>query len=178
MAAIFQRRTALQPDAGMSLIELMIAGVVLIVGFMGIMVLVTTAIAGNSRNRNDSSGTMLAQMVMEQIRSAVANSATTRSVTDCAGNTFTISAVGSSGGAGATLSGTSIDFTASQVTNYSMNYVVCNANGRRATYDVRWNVQTLSTGPKLVTVAARPRGSSTDRLRFAIPVSLRTMIGG
>jgi Tfp pilus assembly protein PilV len=177
MAANFQRQTALRRDAGMTMIELMIAGVVLIVGFLGITVLITTAIAGNARNRNDSSGTMLAQMVMEQISSALKNSGTTRSVTDCAGNNFTISAVGSSGGSGASLSGSTIDFTAAQVTNYSMNYVVCNATGRRATYDVRWNVQTLATGPTLVTVAARPRGASTDLKRFAIPVSLRTMMG-
>jgi Tfp pilus assembly protein PilV len=177
MAGKFQRRTALRRDAGMTMIELMIAGVVLIVGFLATMALITTAIAGNARNRNDSSGTMLAQMVVEQITSALANSATSRTVTDCAGNTFTISAVGSSSGAGAPLSGSSIDFTSSQVTNYSMNYVVCNASGMRATYDVRWNVRTLSTGPALVTVAARPRGASSDLKRFAIPVSLRTIIG-
>jgi Tfp pilus assembly protein PilV len=161
----------------MTLIELMIAGVVLIVGFLGITVLITTAIAGNARNRHDSSGTMVAQMAMEQISSALANGKTSVSVSDCAGNNFTISAVASSGGAGASLSGSSIDFTASQVTNYSMYYVLCNATGRRATYDVRWNLQTLSTGPTLVTVAARPKGASTDLRRFAVPVSLRTMVG-
>src|SRR6185437_5344283 len=90
----FQRRTGLRPrDAGMTLIELMIAGVVLIVGFLGITVLITTAIAGNARNRHDSSATMVAQMAMEQITGALANGATSRTVTDCAGNNFTISAV-------------------------------------------------------------------------------------
>jgi Tfp pilus assembly protein PilV len=177
MTATFQKRSALRRDAGMTLIELMVAGLILTVGFLGTMILITTAISGNTRNRSDSSSTMLAQKVMEQITNALANSTTSVSVTDCAGNTFTISAVGSSGGSGATLSGTTIDFTASQVTNYAMTYVLCDTAGRQSKYDVRWNIKTLSTGPTVVTVAARPRASTTDLNRFAIPVSLRTMVG-
>src|SRR5690242_5833868 len=155
MAAKVQRRSALRRDAGMTLIELMIAGLVLTVGFLGTMILITTAISGNTRNRNDSSSTMLAQKVMEQVTNALANSTTSVSATDCAGNQFTISTVGSSGGSGASLSGTSVDFTASKVTNYSMTYVLCDAAGRQSKYDVRWNIKTLSTGPTVVTVAAR-----------------------
>jgi Tfp pilus assembly protein PilV len=159
------------------MIELMIAGVVLIVGFLGSMILITTAIAGNSRNRGDSNSTMLAQMVLEQISSVPANSAGLLSATDCAGNNWPIAIAGNAGGAGAPLTGATINFASAQVANYSMNFVVCSANGTQATYDVRWNIRTLTTGPALVTVAARPRGANNNLQRFAIPVSLRTMVG-
>jgi Tfp pilus assembly protein PilV len=161
------------------MIELMISGVVLIVGFLAVMILIIGAIAGNNRNRMDSSGTMLAQMVMERIASVPANSTTTMTVTDCASATWTINPAGSTAGAGAPLtSANAINFTSAQVTNYSMNYVVCGANSTQTTYDVRWNVRTLTANTALVTVAARPRGASTNQLqRFAIPVSLRSIVG-
>ncbi len=172
----FARRAAGKSrESGMSLLELMIAGVVLIVGFLGVMVLVTGAIAGNNRNRMDSSATMLTQMVVEQLATLPRpDGTTTVTITDCAGNNWTLSAAAG----GAPLSGTSINFSSAQVTNYSMNYVVCGANNTQATYDVRWNVQSLSPGfTSLVTVAARPRGATGDLRRFAIPVSVRVITG-
>ncbi|MGE0406870.1 MAG: hypothetical protein AB7O65_11270 [Candidatus Korobacteraceae bacterium] len=176
---VFHRKTRpRRSEDGITMIELMIAGVVMIVGFLGIMALITTAIAGNARNRGDSSATLISQMVVEQITNAVREGANTRTVTDCAGNTFTISAVGTTGGSGTSITNGAINFNGLQVTNYSMFYVVCNATGQRASYDVRWNVRLLSaSGPSLVTVAARPRGSNGNLQRFAIPVTLRTIVG-
>src|SRR5581483_4022355 len=133
------------------------------------------AIAVVARNRMDSSATMLTQMVVEQLATLPRpDGTTTVTITDCAGNNWTLSAAAG----GAPLSGTSINFSSAQVTNYSMNYVVCGANNTQATYDVRWNVQSLSPGfTSLVTVAARPRGATGDLRRFAIPVSVRVITG-
>src|SRR5262249_31465737 len=67
--------------------------------------------------------------------------------------------------------------------NYSMLYTDCNANGRRATYDVRWNVITVSANePRLITVSTRlvtgwNSSSGGDGVRLAMPVTLRG-IGG
>jgi hypothetical protein len=86
-------------------------------------------------------------------------------------------------GAGADLDPNSgaIDFTQSYAavpTNYKMQFAGCGAGGRQVTYDVRWNVQTVTTFTRLVTVAARPAGADSNQpTRFAQPVSLRT-IGG
>jgi Tfp pilus assembly protein PilV len=164
------RKRRPDPQDGVSMIELMIAGVVMTVGFLGLMILITTAIATNNRNRLDSTGTMLAQAVMEQIKSTIVGSSSS-SLSDCAGHTFTIdSAVG-----GATLSGSTVDFTAAPVTNYSMSYVICNGT-QQTTYDVRWNVTTVGNN-YLVTVGSKMKGQGTDLKYFALPVTLRAFLG-
>jgi Tfp pilus assembly protein PilV len=171
----------------MTLLELLIAGVVFVFGTMGIIILITTALASNNRNRMDTTSTLLAQAVMEQIATKPANAAGAAalvSMTDCnpsGTTTFTINTVGSTTGTGATLlSNGSIDFTeaiTSVPANYGMQFVMCGTSGRQATYDVRWNVKQLSTTTKLVTVAARLKGGAGDARLFAIPVSLRTIVG-
>ena len=169
-------------EKGMSLIELMIAMVVLMVGVLAVMSLIAVAIGSNARNRRDSTGTMLAEMVLDQISAIpVGASPSTVSISDCATNSYTIESAGSPSGAGANLSGSNIDFTQGAATitaNYSMMYTVCGpSNDTRAVYDVRWNVQTITANSNFVTVAARLRNSGTDARLFAIPVTLRTVVG-
>ncbi len=165
-------------QAGVTMIELMIAGMVMVVGFLGMMILITTAIATNNRNKMDTNATLAAQMVFEEIRADLATGASP-TLADCGGNTWTIGVGSNTVGSntGAPLSGSDIDFSAATVTNYSMQYKVCTANGGQATYDVRWNVQTLSTGVSLVTVGAKPLGASSDLKYFALPVMLRGIAG-
>ncbi len=165
-------------QSGVTMIELMIAGMVMVVGFLGMMILITTAIATNNRNKMDTNATLAAQMVFEEVRSDIATGASP-TLTDCGGNSWTIGVGSNTVGAvmGAPLNGANIDFTATPVTNYSMQYKVCTANGGQATYDVRWNVQTLTTGASLVTVGAKPVGASSDLKYFALPVPLRGIAG-
>lgn len=174
-----KRRSRRPAESGVSLVEVMIAAVVMIVGVLGVMMLITGSIAANTRNKMDSTATMAAQQVLEIVQTFSANSIGTFSGTDCLGNTFTIAVAGATGnGAGAPLNAVgAINFTQAQVTNYSLNWPVCTTGGRTATYDVRWNVRTLTPGTALVTVAARKRGSSDDLRYYAIPVSLRTIVG-
>lgn len=177
----------LQPYAknerGISLIEMMIALVVLTVGVLGAMALPMISISGNSRNRWDSTGTILAEMVIDKISSIPVGAASTSlNITDCAGNTFTINSAGSTSGTGANLTGGNIDFTqnASSITvGYAMKYTVCgNTTGTQSVYDVRWNVQTISAGKtNFVTVAARISSWNNSPQLFAVPVSLRTVVG-
>lgn len=161
------QRHRLHRQSGISMIELLIAGVIMTVGFLGLIGLIATAIATNNRNHLDSTGTMLAQAVEQQIKSAIVGSGTT-SISDCAGNTFTIdTAVG-----GATLSGATIDYSKTQVSNYSMNYVVCNGTVQTI-YDVRWNVTAVGQN-YLVTVGSKLKGQGNNLKFFALPVTLRT----
>jgi prepilin-type N-terminal cleavage/methylation domain-containing protein len=175
---------------GMSLIELMIAIVVLAIGIGGTTVLLTSTISSDNRSNTDTTGTLLAQMVMEQISAQAINSTLDLNVTDCAGNSWTITTTpGTAGtGNGANLkSDGSVDFTQSQsglvTAGYAMNYVDCStAGGVQIAYDVRWNVMSVSgnTTSRLITVAARPGTSNVNQLGgvfFAIPVTLRS-IGG
>lgn len=171
---------------GMSLMELMIAIVVIAIGIGGTTILLTSTLSSDNRSATDSTGTILAQMILEQISAQDVNSSIQLQVTDCANNTWNIDdAPGTYGtGNGATLkSDGTIDFTQSQSTlltnNYAMNYVDCSSEGgSRLVYDVRWNVMSVSTNSssRLITVAARPAVSNVNQLGgafFAIPVTLR-----
>lgn len=173
------RRKRLHAQAGMTMIELLFAGVILVVGFLGLMTLIMTAIAYNNRNKLDTNATLAAQMIFEEIRSNIADGVAPN-VTDCAGNSWPVGFGSATIGTevGAPLSGSNIDFSQAQVTNYSMNYVVCTANGTQATYDVRWNIKTLTSGVSRVTVAAKSvAGPATGSKFFALPVQLRGIAG-
>jgi len=170
---LIRRGKDLRGDSGVTMVELMIAGVVMVVGFLGLMVLITTAIATNNRNKMDTNATLVAQMVMEEIKSNYATGVSPV-LTDCAGNSWTIAyapggAAGSSG---------IIDFSeSSPPTNYFMNYTVCTANGGQATYDVRWRIRAVTANTSVVTISSKTKGGSSDLKYFALPVTLRGYAG-
>jgi type II secretory pathway pseudopilin PulG len=173
------------------LLELLIAMVVLVFGMGGLLALLLTSIYTNSTARNDTTSTMLAEHVLEQITAQPANSNALLTITDCAGTAWNIDPTGavvgagnsgSYGGNGASLTSTgTMDWTQSYnnvPAGYAMQYVGCGAGGRQTVYDVRWNVASMSTFSRMVFVSARPLGSATvGGLRFIVPVNLRT-IGG
>jgi type IV pilus assembly protein PilV len=189
MDAFIAKRIGRTRQSGMSLIELMIAMTVLVVGMLALMTLVTTAISSNNRNKLDTTGTMLAQTVLEGIAAHPASTGASFTMADCnpAGSTtWTIATAGAaSPGAGANVSASTgnIDFTQaySAVTaNYAMKYVTCGVRGAQSTYDVRWNVRTLTAFTKLITVSARQLGVSTIGANlpfFSPPITLRTIAG-
>lgn len=187
-----QRHSTLRwpSQKGSTLIELMVAMLVLAIGLGGVTTLLGAAIASNNRNGRDTTATLLAQMVIEQISSQDVYSSFDIPITDCAGNALKINtvpgAVGTGAGAKLNANGT-IDFTQDPTNliaaNYAMQYVDCStAGGIQTTYDVRWNVMSVSTNTttRLITAAARPLASNVKQLGgffFALPVNLRG-IGG
>jgi len=174
---------------GSSLIELMVAMLVLAIGLGAVTTLLATAMASNNRNSGDTTATLLAQMVIEQISAQHVYSDTQVSVTDCAGTAWNIDTTpGATGtGDGATLKADgTIDFTqayANVTAGYAMQYVDCsNAGGLPITYEVRWNVMSVSnnTTVRMITAAARPLASNVNglgSLYFALPINLRG-VGG
>jgi prepilin-type N-terminal cleavage/methylation domain-containing protein len=178
-------------EDGMSMIELMIAMVVLAVGLGALSSLFILASGTDNKNSRGTSSAMLAQMMIEQIAAQSANSSANITVTDCAGTAWAVSTVGAAGaaGAGATLDANAgskyyggIDPTqavAAVPAGYGMRYTDCAINGRQGVYDVRWNVMTIDQYTRMITVTARqisPSGQLGNKL-FALPVTLRT-IGG
>ncbi len=177
----------------MTLIELMVSMAVLAIGLGALSTLIVTTLATNSRNSKDTSATLLAQMVVEQISSQHPNSTATVAVSDCAGNTWTIATAGGAppNGTGAALVTDSSNLnyggidqsqdTSSIPSGYSMHYVTCSNADGQTTYDVRWNVMTVDGNyTRLVTASARPLRSSSSALGgrlFTIPVTLRTIAG-
>src|SRR5215470_2183170 len=120
------RRQKRNPESGMTLIELMIAAVVLIFGMLSIMGLLMLAIGNNSRSKVDSGATMLSQAVLEQISAKLVGggpgSITDNNGCDGTGNTWTIAY----GQGGANLVAGKIDFVGQAQGevpgNYYMNY--------------------------------------------------------
>ena len=174
-------------EQGSSLIELMVAMLILAIGLGGVTTLLTTAIASNNRSSRDTTATLLAQMVIEQISAQHVYNNGLIGVTDCAGNAWSLDpAAGTAGtgnGANLTANGT-IDFTqaySAVTSNYAMQYVDCStAGGIQTTYDVRWNVMAVSTNTTsvMITAAARPIASNVGQLGgkfYAIPVNLRSI---
>lgn len=184
MRNAMQREIRRDGQRGTTLIELMIAMLVLAIGFGGVTTLLITAIASNNRNSRDTTATLLAQKVLEETSAQNVYSDTAVSVTDCAGTLWTFSttpgAVGTGTGA-ALKADKTIDFTqpyANIPAGYAMQYVDCSAQGGlRTTYDVRWNVMSISanTTTRLIIAAARPMASDVTKLGgfyYAKPVTL------
>jgi len=173
-----QRRSQHGPEAGMTMIELLIAGVVMVVGFLGVIGLILTAIASNHRSKVDSTATMVAEAVLDQLNSTANNGTGTATLTDCSNTGHAINTAAG----GSALTGPDIDFSqASPPSGYHMDYVVCMGN-IQATYDVRWRLDpvTASGSTYLVTVGAHMKNTgsaTTTNLRFfALPVTLRSFI--
>jgi len=166
---------------GLTIIELMIAMVVLAVGILASMSLVIMAINGNFRSKQQSNSTALAQMVTEKIMSIPAFQNPTLTLTDCTPTDHSVSTTGSTTGAGAALTTSGdVDYTQAKVANYNMAYTDCGTAGRQMVYDVRWNIKTISTYAKLLTVSARLNNVSagaTSGSKFGPVVTIHTIVG-
>ena len=190
---------------GMSLVEVMLAALVLAVGLAGLAILFTTAAASAKGTRLDTNATLVAKLVLEQIAAQDPTSATNPiKITDCAGTTQSINVAGAAyPGSGAKLNTTSgslyyggIDFVneafaTPAANNYAMKYQDCgtsssNTTTNNVTYDVRWNVVTFGTDSsgnvtsRVITVAAKQYGlggGQLGRSYFMMPVNLRSVEG-
>ena len=190
------RKSRPKREGGFSLIELMLAMIVLAVGLLGGMVVIVTAIASNARNRFDTAAVALAQSTMDRIIVLSAGAAgQSTQMTDCNGNVSTLNTT--VGGAPLTsfsnvINGNQIiDFTQDPVTGYQMLYTLCPAGatdglpqGIPQVYDVRWNIQTVAGAPgqEMVLVAAKNigqvgNGEQNQNRFFAMPITLRALRG-
>lgn len=174
-------RRKLHSESGMSLIELSIAGFVLVFGMLSIMGLLVIAIGNNGRSKIDSTATMLSQAVLEQLSAKLAGGGP-GSLTDnsnCNGTGTTHQIAFDPGGAA--VAGSAIDFVNQAQNavpaNYYMSYQDCN-NNVKMIYDVRWNIQDLGNNTYLVTVGAKPLTALPSRFAFSLPVNMRTYVGG
>ncbi len=183
------RRGRHHGEHGITLIETMVALSILSVGMTALAALLMSSVASNGRNSNDTRGTLVAEMLIEQITSKPLNTSFT--LADCnpsGATTWTVNATSAAApGAGANLdSNGNVDFTQSYTAlttswpGYAMLYVTCGGNGAQVTYDVRWTVRTINGYANQITVSARQIGVTTNGTLlpfFAPPVTLKTVAG-
>ena len=171
---------------GMTLIELLIALTILVFGLGAIMIMIASAMAANNGARQDTTSTMLAQLVVEQIAAVPANTNPVLNIIDCSGAVRPIATA--PGGATLIAAGQPnagdinwVAQTFAAVTpNYAMNYIACGNLNRQMTYELRWNVQVLPNNTKLITVSARRRDTASSRrnwVGFNVPVTIRMISG-
>jgi prepilin-type N-terminal cleavage/methylation domain-containing protein len=178
-----QNKRLRRNTSGFTLVELTVAMFVLTVGVLGGMIMIVLGMTRDNTNRMDTTATNAAQAVLEAISAVPANTDTILQVTDCANVTSFVTTAGGTGngtGAGLNPNGSGdVDFSQAAVANYQINYTVCNTNGQRTAYDVRWHITTLPTGAKLVVVAAGHPTSynRSHAMAYIAPVSLRTIVG-
>ena len=185
MFTVQKRRARIRNSArGLTLIELMVAMAILATGMAALLGLVVTAAGNNNKAKVDTGGTLVAQMVIEQMLAQPA--ANTLTIRDCNATDWsvnTVSAASPGAGAQVTAAG-AIDYTktyANAPANYKMQFRSCGTTGGWTTYDVRWNVQTISANARLVTVSARPNlanspGNYAKAKLFQVPVNLKTIV--
>jgi|SRR5579884_2460983 Tfp pilus assembly protein PilV len=158
------RITGKNKESGSLLLESLVAITVLLVGLGGLLILMVSSLYANNRSKGDTSATMVAEHVLEQISAQQSGSGNPIQITDCAGTTTEISTLGAplnngnsaNGGNGANLTPAGqIDWTqafsaiptdtiSTPNAVYAFRYVACGTGGQQITYDVRWNITWMS----------------------------------
>jgi len=174
------KQTRKRNQRGSSLMELMVATVVLMVGVVALAQLVPVSLALNSNNRIDSSSLVLAQQVMNQFNdvplgtTAYAYTNGAQAFNCTLGDLATFNTVL---GSPVVVSNnqTIIDFTRPQVAGYSFTYVDPE-DPTKTNYDVRWAVVTTGTAGNVMSrriiIGVRRTGGNGPLL----PVTLDSMV--
>jgi type II secretory pathway pseudopilin PulG len=183
-------RDSREREHGFLMIELMISMVVLTVGLGGLLVLLITAMYNDKVSSRETTSTMVAEHILEQITAEGVNSNNPLTVTDCANNLLNIATAraplgggsgGANGGNGAALTADGkIDWLNQAFANvpagYAIHYIACGNNGRQASYEIRWNVIQMSGNSRLTIIGAHPSGDAQlGGIKFVVPVNLRTI---
>lgn len=170
-------------QSGFTLLELLVATVIILVGLVAVAQLVPTSVLMNSNNRNDGTALVFAQHEMEAMRAVPLNQGTLtdpQGVLCPLGNTCLLGDPSQPGvlvgspvnlGAGTPI----IDFAAAPVNGYNFTYLDPN-DPYGAAYDVRWAVVLVTNGPittgRRIILGVFRRGMKSPTL----PVTLDTMV--
>lgn len=169
--ALTRRRSS---ERGFSLLEMMFATIILLVGLVAIAQLVPATILLNYRNRNNSTALVFAQRELDQMLDQSLN---TVSFTDSLFNTCWLGNPANpnvvQGSPVVVINNQAlIDFSAAPVTNYSFTY----PDTAGATYDVRWAVIITGDGTtvsaKRTILGVRQQGGNG----YFQPITLDTVV--
>jgi len=168
---------------GFTMIEMLIATVVMVIGLVGVAQLVPLSIRLNGANRNDSTALVFAQRELDQMLVQPLSSATFSDPQGVLCPLATLCNLGNAANPRVPVGSPvvmlnnrpMIDFTAAAVAGYSFNYTDPN-DPFGLSYEVRWAVITYAnagnaTGKRFI-VGVRRRGGNAPFL----PVTLDTMV--
>ena len=169
-------------QSGFTLIEVMAATMVLLVGLVAVAQLVPVSLTINSGSRGDSTALVIQQRVLEQMldQPLAAMTCTAPACPDAQLTTWNLGSAATPrtvvGSTVTTYNNTPvIDFSAAQVPGYSFNYTDLN-DPFRAIYDVRWAVVTYVQGAQITgkrfVLSARQTGGNG----FLLPAALDTTV--
>jgi prepilin-type N-terminal cleavage/methylation domain-containing protein len=175
MASTITKRRA--RERGFSLLEMMFATIILLVGLVAIAQLVPATILMNYRNRMDSSALVFAQRELDQM---LDQPLSTISFTDTLFNTCSLGDPASpnsvQGSPVAVVNNQAlIDFSSAPISNFSFSYQDP-ADPSGATYDVRWAVIITGNGTtvsaKRIILGVRQQGGNG----YFQPITLDTVV--
>lgn len=166
-------------EQGFTLIELMMATIVLVVGVVGVAQLIPYSIRLNSANRYDSTSVVMAQRELDQF---IGQPLSLAAFTDAQGNICSLGnaatpavVVGNNVIFAAATNTPAIDFSGTQVGGYGFIFADVN-DPSGASYDVRWAVVTYGAGgnasAKRFIVGVQKRAGDAPLL----PVTIDTMV--
>ncbi len=138
-------------EAGFTLIETLIASLVLMFGLLSVASLLTYAVATNYENKMDAIGTSLAIRKMEHLRAQSASSL-------------------ADGGCPLD-SGGNIDYAQAAAVGYSETSTSFN----NVTFNLRWNVNTSNGLRKIVVAARRTSGTKRYMSNILRPINVRCL---
>jgi prepilin-type N-terminal cleavage/methylation domain-containing protein len=166
-------------ERGFSLLEMMLATIILLVGIVAIAQLVPASILMNYRNRNDSSALVFAQRELDQFIDQPLSLAVP--FTDALGQACSLGNPASPNivqGSAVLLFNNQaiIDFGSAPVTNFSFTYLEDPADPTSTTYDVRWAVILTGNGSSVYSkrfiLGVRQQGGNG----YFQPITLDTMV--
>lgn len=160
---------------GFSLIEMLIAMAVLLVGIVSVVELVPASLQSNQNNRQDTTATVVAQRELDQI---VDQPIQNTSFVDADGRTIDLGNPAQNNlvvGAPVIAGTANIDFTQAAVAGYNFTYVDPNSPAG-ANYEVRWAIVTTTNAgvpvSKRIIVACWHRNSH----QITLPVNIDTTV--
>jgi prepilin-type N-terminal cleavage/methylation domain-containing protein len=164
-------------QSGFTLIELMMATLVLLVGIVAVAQLVPLAVSLNASNRQNSTALVIAQRELNQM---AAQSLSLSIFTDDLNNLCSLGNPASPGqlvGSAVKVDSNRplIDFTVAPQTGYSFNYVDPN-DPFQLTYDVRWAVVTFVNSGGAVSGKRFVLGVRRQGGQPVLPVTLDTLV--
>ena len=115
--------SARKKEHGSMLLELLISMVILVIGLGGLMILLVSVMYTNNKSGRDTTSTMVAEHILEQISSQPANAVANLTLTDCAGTVWNISTLGAIKGGGSGVNGgNGAALTSAGIVDWTQNY--------------------------------------------------------